>query len=66
VKWDQIKGKWIQFRSKAKEQWGNLATMILIELTGNRDQRLRRTGGGRGSPSKRPERTQSENFAGEF
>jgi len=31
----------MQFKSKAEEQWGNLTTMILIELTGNRDQWLK-------------------------
>ncbi|MER8594030.1 CsbD family protein, partial [Mesorhizobium sp. M1182] len=24
MNWDQIKGKWTQFKGKAKEQWGDL------------------------------------------
>lgn len=28
MSWDQIKGKWMQFKSKAKEQWAMSPTMI--------------------------------------
>ncbi|TIW15952.1 MAG: CsbD family protein, partial [Mesorhizobium sp.] len=24
MNWDQIKGKWMQFKGQAKEQWGDL------------------------------------------
>lgn len=42
MNWDQIKGKWTQFKGKAKEQWGNLTDDDLDRIEGNRDQLLGR------------------------
>lgn len=42
MNWDQIKGKWTQFRGKAKEQWGDLTDDDLDRIEGNRDQLLGR------------------------
>jgi len=38
MNWDQIKGKWMQFKGKAKEQWGDLTDDDLDRIEGNRDQ----------------------------
>jgi len=38
MNWDQIKGKWTQYKGKAKEQWGNLTDDDLTKIEGNRDQ----------------------------
>lgn len=38
MNWDQIKGKWTQYKGKAKEQWGNLTDDDLTKVEGNRDQ----------------------------
>jgi uncharacterized protein YjbJ (UPF0337 family) len=38
MNWDQIKGKWTQYKGKAKEQWGDLTDDDLTKVEGNRDQ----------------------------
>lgn len=38
MNWDQIKGKWKQFRGSAKEQWGKLTDDDLDVAEGHRDQ----------------------------
>ncbi|PAQ12379.1 CsbD family protein [Mesorhizobium temperatum] len=38
MNWDQIKGKWTQFKGKAKEQWGDLTDDDLDRAEGKRDQ----------------------------
>jgi uncharacterized protein YjbJ (UPF0337 family) len=38
VNWDQIKGKWTQFKGKAREQWGDLTDDDLKKAKGNREQ----------------------------
>ncbi|TIT28983.1 MAG: CsbD family protein, partial [Mesorhizobium sp.] len=36
MNWDQIKGKWMQVKGKAKEQWGDLTDDDLDRIEGNR------------------------------
>lgn len=38
MNWDQIKGKWTQFKGKARERWGDLTDDDLDRAAGNRDQ----------------------------
>ena len=38
MNWDQIKGKWMQYRGKVKEQWGNLTDDDLDRAAGSKDQ----------------------------
>jgi uncharacterized protein YjbJ (UPF0337 family) len=38
MNWDQIKGKWMQVKGRAKEQWGDLTDDDLDRIEGNRDQ----------------------------
>lgn len=38
MNWDQIKGKWTQFKGKAREQWGDLTDDDLEKAKGNREQ----------------------------
>ena len=38
MNWDQIEGKWKQFKGKAREQWGELTDKDVEEAKGNRDQ----------------------------
>jgi uncharacterized protein YjbJ (UPF0337 family) len=38
MNWDQVKGKWMQMKGKAKEQWGNLTDDDLDRAAGERDQ----------------------------
>jgi uncharacterized protein YjbJ (UPF0337 family) len=38
MNWDQIKGKWTQFKGKAREQWGDLTDDDLDRAKGNREQ----------------------------
>lgn len=38
MNWDQIQGKWTQFKGKAKVQWGKLTDDELDTLEGRRDQ----------------------------
>ena len=37
MNWDQIKGKWTQFKGKAREQWGDLTDDDLERAKGNRE-----------------------------
>ena len=38
MNWDQIEGKWTQFKGKAREQWGRLTDDDLDVAAGKRDQ----------------------------
>ena len=38
MNWDQIKGKWTQYKGKARERWGDLTDDDLDRAAGNRDQ----------------------------
>ncbi|MGE5780993.1 MAG: CsbD family protein, partial [Hyphomicrobiales bacterium] len=38
MNWDQTKGKWTQFKGKAREQWGDLTNDDLEKAKGNREQ----------------------------
>ena len=38
MNWDQVKGKWKQYRGAVKEQWGKLTDDEIDKIEGNRDQ----------------------------
>ncbi len=38
MNWDQIEGKWTEFRGKVKEKWGKLTDDDLDVIGGHRDQ----------------------------
>lgn len=38
MNWDQIAGKWMQFKGKVKEKWGKLTDDDLDVIAGKRDQ----------------------------
>ena len=38
MNWDRIEGNWMQFKGKAKEQWGKLTDDDLDVVAGKRDQ----------------------------
>ena len=38
MNWDQIEGKWKQFKGSAKKQWGDLTDYDLTKMSGNRDK----------------------------
>ena len=38
MNWDQIEGKWEQFKGSAREQWGKLTDDELAEARGSREQ----------------------------
>jgi uncharacterized protein YjbJ (UPF0337 family) len=38
MNWDQIEGKWKQFRGKAQQQWGKLTDDDLDVIDGHREQ----------------------------
>lgn len=38
MNWDQIKGRWQQFRGSVKEQWGKLTDDDLDVIDGQREQ----------------------------
>jgi len=38
MNWDQIAGKWLQFKGKVKEKWGKLTDDDLDVIAGKRDQ----------------------------
>jgi uncharacterized protein YjbJ (UPF0337 family) len=38
MNWDQVEGKWKQFKGKAKEKWGKLTDDDLDVINGRRDQ----------------------------
>lgn len=42
MNWDQIEGKWKQFRGQAKQHWGNLTDNDLEQINGKRDELLGR------------------------
>lgn len=37
MNWDQIKGKWTQFKGNAKQQWGELTDDDLDKAEGHKD-----------------------------
>ena len=38
MNWDQISGKWTDFKGKVKEKWGKLTDDDLTVIAGKRDQ----------------------------
>jgi len=38
VNWDQIEGKWKEFKGKAKQNWGKLTDGDLDVIEGSRDE----------------------------
>lgn len=38
MNWDRIEGNWMQFKGKAKQQWGKLTDDELDQIEGRRDQ----------------------------
>ena len=38
MNWDQVEGKWKQFKGSAKQQWGHLTDDDLTVIAGNRDK----------------------------
>ncbi|MEB8387822.1 CsbD family protein [Rhodobacteraceae bacterium KMM 6894] len=38
MNWDQVEGKWKQFKGKAQEQWGDLTNDELDKAAGNRER----------------------------
>jgi uncharacterized protein YjbJ (UPF0337 family) len=38
MNWDQVEGKWKQFRGQVKEKWGRLTDDELDVIAGNRDK----------------------------
>jgi uncharacterized protein YjbJ (UPF0337 family) len=38
MNWDQVEGKWQQYRGQVKEKWGRLTDDALDVIAGNRDQ----------------------------
>ncbi len=38
MNWDQIKGKWTQYKGQAREKWGDLTDDDLDRAQGNREQ----------------------------
>ncbi len=38
MNWDQVKGDWMKFKGKAREQWGKLTDDQLDQIAGKRDQ----------------------------
>jgi uncharacterized protein YjbJ (UPF0337 family) len=38
MNWDQIEGKWKQYRGEVKEKWGRLTDDELDVIAGNRDK----------------------------
>ncbi len=42
MNWDQVEGKWMQYRGQAKQQWSNLTDSDLDQIAGKRDVLLGR------------------------
>jgi uncharacterized protein YjbJ (UPF0337 family) len=42
MNWDQVSGKWTQFKGQIKEKWGKLTDDDLDVIAGKRDQLLGR------------------------
>lgn len=38
MNWDQIEGKWTQYKGKARETWGKLSDSDLERIAGKKDQ----------------------------
>jgi len=38
MNWDQVKGKWTQFKGQVKQKWGKLTDDDLNVIEGKRDQ----------------------------
>lgn len=37
MNWDQIQGKWTEYKGKVKQRWGNLTDSDLTVINGKRD-----------------------------
>ncbi len=37
MNWDQIQGKWLEYKGKAKQRWGKLTDQDLTVIDGKRD-----------------------------
>ena len=40
MNWDEVAGKWEQFKGKAKQQWGKLTDDDLTKIKGKKDELL--------------------------
>jgi len=40
MNWDQIQGNWMQFKGKAKQQWGKLTDDDLSRINGKQEELL--------------------------
>lgn len=40
MEWNQVESKWVQFRGKIKEKWGDLTDDDLTKINGKREQLL--------------------------
>jgi len=38
MNWDQIEGKWTEYKGKARQAWGDLTDDDLAEINGNREE----------------------------
>lgn len=38
MNWNQIEGKWTEYKGKARAKWGDMTDDELEEVAGNRDQ----------------------------
>jgi len=38
MNWDQIKGKWTEYKGKARQTWGDLTDDDLAEINGGREE----------------------------
>jgi len=38
MNWDQIQGKWTEYKGKAKQQWGEFTDDDLDRISGKRDE----------------------------
>jgi uncharacterized protein YjbJ (UPF0337 family) len=38
MNWDQIEGKWTQYKGKTRERWGKLSDSDLERIAGKKDQ----------------------------
>lgn len=38
MNWDQIEGKWTEFKGKARQKWGDLTDDELDRIQGNREE----------------------------
>lgn len=38
MNWDQVEGKWTEYKGKARQTWGDLTDDDLAEVKGNREE----------------------------